>query len=218
MIRMNMAQGIYIDRKALNKDQITRVNTLAEENGIPVLGMGDLTVLNRMDLSQYLDIRTLAEKHAPGSTITVHQPPAGTDLDIITIPADLLEETIKANQEEFFEGVHRMEIVSLAGGGQACLPVFITDQSNALAISDDLIRLCVSILIRNHTCRMDGNTLLISKNRFDPDKARSFGISPGPLYGELMAGREIVVDGKVIRPDMVMTPAEKSIQIPRWGR
>jgi hypothetical protein len=39
-------------------------------------------------------------------------------------------------------------------------------------------------------------------------------VPAGPLYGELMKGRVVVIDGREITPDMVRISKEVTIQIP----
>ncbi len=40
--------------------------------------------------------------------------------------------------------------------------------------------------------------------RFNRDAAIALGVLPGPLFGKLQHGQEVLVDGKVVRPDQVM--------------
>jgi ribonuclease Z len=40
--------------------------------------------------------------------------------------------------------------------------------------------------------------------RFNREAAIALGVSPGPLFGKLQHGQEVLVDGKVVRPDQVM--------------
>jgi ribonuclease Z len=48
--------------------------------------------------------------------------------------------------------------------------------------------------------------------RFHPDRAEALGVSPGPLFGMLQRGREVVLDGgRVVRPEDV-------VDAPRRGR
>ncbi|MCA9671618.1 MAG: ribonuclease Z [Myxococcales bacterium] len=45
----------------------------------------------------------------------------------------------------------------------------------------------------------------IRPGRFDPEAARALGIPPGPLYGQLQAGKTVSLDdGREIRPDQVV--------------
>ena len=42
--------------------------------------------------------------------------------------------------------------------------------------------------------------------RFHPGKARRLGVPPGPLFSKLQKGMSVTVNGKVIKPEMVMGP------------
>ncbi len=117
----------------------------------------------------------------------------------------------------FMEGLSRLPVGHLSGKGMAVYPTFISNATNCPNISDDLINLCVSILHRNCDCRFDGDRLIIARQRFDPDKARQYGIPAGPLIQNLAAGQSIEVNGTVISPEMVMSRTEKIICIPGRG-
>ena len=56
--------------------------------------------------------------------------------------------------------------------------------------------------------------LIIHKVRFDPHKARELGVPSGPSYKHLVAGQEVVINGRVITPDMVSFCSEIKIHIP----
>lgn len=40
--------------------------------------------------------------------------------------------------------------------------------------------------------------------RFDRDAAIALGVTPGPLFGKLQHGQDVLVDGRTVRPDQVM--------------
>src|SRR6059036_2386882 len=49
--------------------------------------------------------------------------------------------------------------------------------------------------------------------RFRPAEAKRLGVPEGPLWKELQSGREVKVDGKIVRPTQVTGPARKSLKI-----
>jgi ribonuclease Z len=51
------------------------------------------------------------------------------------------------------------------------------------------------------------------KGRFRPDRARELGVPPGPMFGELQSGREVMVGELTITPSMVMGPPRKGIKV-----
>jgi ribonuclease BN (tRNA processing enzyme) len=53
----------------------------------------------------------------------------------------------------------------------------------------------------------------LKETKLDPKKAIEFGVKPGPLLGLLAAGREIEINGRIIKPEMVTTKREKFIEV-----
>lgn len=50
--------------------------------------------------------------------------------------------------------------------------------------------------------------------RFDIAAARALGIPPGPVYGELQAGKTVTLDdGRVVAPDEVLGPARPGLRV-----
>ncbi len=61
---------------------------------------------------------------------------------------------------------------------------------------------------------------LIEKDRpgkFDRKKAEELGIPPGPLYSKLVRGEEIEIDGRIIKPEMVVGPRRPGRKIVYTG-
>jgi len=58
---------------------------------------------------------------------------------------------------------------------------------------------------RYDSVEREGDELRAREHRFDPDLARTLGISEGPKYGQLSAGQSVEVDGEEIPPEAVHT-------------
>ena len=61
---------------------------------------------------------------------------------------------------------------------------------------------------------------LIERDRpgkFDRAKAEALGIPPGPLYSKLVRGESVVVNGRVVTPDMVVGPKRKGRKVVYTG-
>ena len=53
--------------------------------------------------------------------------------------------------------------------------------------------------------------------RFDRDAAISLGVPPGPLFGRLQHGQEVVVEGRTVQPCQVMGPARPGRKVVYTG-
>lgn len=53
----------------------------------------------------------------------------------------------------------------------------------------------------------------IKQPKFLRPKAIELGIPPGPLFGQLQAGHSITLDGKEIKPEQVLGPPRKGVQL-----
>ena len=214
----SLAQAAYIDRKAIPVPDQRRLEGILTDIGLPVLSEGDIRSLGRLDWASYLAIRRLAGEIAPGSRCHVHGltgrgEPVRVDLD-----PDLVSEAVKSDEKAFFLSLGQMPVVQLSYGGIRVLPSFVTFTADAPAVINELITLCVKLItVSDHTV-VEGDRLIIRRVRFDPERARAYGIPRGPLFGQLSAGRSVEVQGRVITPAMVETCSVKEIHIPGLER
>lgn len=77
----------------------------------------------------------------------------------------------------------------------------------------EIIKKCIDIIREKHKLRRAGESLIIEVRKFSPDKAKSLGIKPGPLYARLARGDEIIAEERVIKPEMVLEAEYKTIKI-----
>lgn len=215
MISESGAVAVYLDGKSLSGLEEKKIVSYARESRVPILGQGDLQQLHNFPFSQYLALKKLAESVVPGGNIVIHALDAATDPTILEIPGDLLEEVMRSVPDEFISALDRYPLARITGGGKACHPKFIIDAGNEAEISDELIHLCVILVQSRYDCSFDGDFFVIRKKRFDAKKAQKLGIPAGPLYGDLMAGRPVTVNGSIVHPDMVLMMTEKRIHIPK---
>ncbi|NLV27949.1 MAG: D-tyrosyl-tRNA(Tyr) deacylase [Methanomicrobiales archaeon] len=213
MVTLSQAIAIYIDGKSLTGEEERKISKFAEKFYIPVLGQQELTHLSSLDLSEYLTIRSLADLTIPKSNIILHDLHSCPNPVIVNISPDLIEEVMKTIPEEFLTGLDNLPVVHLTGKGKACHPVFITERTCHSVVKQKITDLCMYLIKSKNSVKFDGNIMVITKNRFDPSKAKDLGIPPGPLYKELMSGKTIQCNGKSIKPEMVMTITEKKIFI-----
>jgi D-aminoacyl-tRNA deacylase len=105
-------------------------------------------------------------------------------------------------------------VVHVSTKDNRLLADFITNQKDSSQIINDLNTLCVKIIRNKEITATEKDHLIISKVRFDPQKARNLGVSPGPFYQQLASGQAIAIDGREITPDMVSSCSETKIHIP----
>jgi D-aminoacyl-tRNA deacylase len=214
LVQMSSADAVYIDRKALTPDEVSRLDRLASEAGIPRLTETEILLMKDLSWDTWKRIRELARSIDPRAE--VHN--TGTVADgtpvAIDLPHDLIREANLVDPAGFAEALGRLPAIVLTTSRTPILPVFIATGENSSVVLNDLISLCVTTISRGENTAIEGNQLIIRKMKFDPDRARSLGVPVGPRFGDLMRGISVIVDGREITPDMVRICEETYIQIP----
>lgn len=213
IISGSQAVAIYLDRKSLSGEEEQKILQYAKKIQIPVLGQHDLLRLKNLNFHEYLNIRNHAHNILADSTVIVHNLETCPHPTGISIPEDLIDEVMKNSPDEFLSELEKYSVVHLAGKGKACQAIFITEETCKDKVKQEITQLCITLLQSKFSCRLDSDSLVILKTRFDPVKAKNLGISPGPFFSELLAGNPVKTGDIIIYPDMVMTETEKRIKI-----
>ncbi len=218
MAAQSHAVAAYIDRKALDGQNLSRIEGLIDGLGLVRLAEHDLTGIGTLAWEDYLRIRTLALSIDPDVMVHVNSVESVEDPVAIEISPVLLAAALSAGGPGLLEEIRKIPITHLSTKKSAVLPVFITGQDQKETKLHDLITLCVSIIIINEETEIEGDHLIILKNKLDPGKARELGVPTGPLFGLLMKGEAVHVGNRVITPDMVQVFGRKDIHIPGLER
>jgi D-aminoacyl-tRNA deacylase len=214
LVKKSRAEAVYIDRKAMYPGEVARLIAIVREGGFLRLSETDLLQLRHLSLKVWQAIRGLARTIDSTAEMNITGMVREGVLQVIEIPPELLVEALRVDGAALKEGLGRIPVVYLSTREMPVMPVFITTEENPPGILNDLISLCVTIISRGENTAIEGDMLVIRKSKFDPSVARRLGIPEGPLFGELMKGNTLNIDGREITPDMVCTSEMKRIRIP----
>ncbi|MCK9579796.1 MAG: D-tyrosyl-tRNA(Tyr) deacylase [Methanoregula sp.] len=212
---MSGSVAAYIDRKALNREDLNRLLSILDELSIPTLSGSEILAMGSLSWERYRAVRELAETITQNARCYVHGlPECSGPLAIIRANPDLIAETAKSDEPGLISDLANLPVVHVSTQNNRLLPDFITNEQDSSEIINDLNTLCVKIIRSKQITATENDHLVITKVRFDPEKARNFGIQPGPAYKQLAAGRQVEVDGRIITPDLVSSCSEIRLHIP----
>jgi len=210
------AAAAHIDRKALSKQELSRLEGILSDLGLEEISEGDLRKINGMSFSTWIAYRNLAAKTAQDLKIFPHGRITDGEPSVIELPADLFSAAYLGYEEFLLTELDKMgNIFHTTGKGGRIMPTLFTPAENRRQASGDLIVLSVQQITRTQDSLVEGDQITITRRQFDPGIARTLGVSSGPLYGQLAAGTSVdLPDGRTITPDMVTKVVRTSIKIP----
>jgi len=214
MAEQTGAVAAYIDKKALNSGETSRLEGLLREIPLIRLTEKDLVNMGALSFPHYLEMRAIAREHSPEARLHLHRFDEDGPPSVVTVPEQLLLEAVKTGGKEWTPALEAIPVAHLSTPKKPLLSSFITTEGNYAGVLHDLISLCVATISKDQELAVDGEDLLIRRRRLDPSKARELGIPQGPLLGELMKGSPVRIGETTITPDMVITCEEKKIHIP----
>lgn len=197
------AEAAYVDRKAIDRPVLEHLYALLAAAGLPLLGEKDLHQIGDLTWQEYWSLRQIAEEVEPGVRLVSGALSGKGTLITATLPAELLAQAFSADPGRVIAAISRMPMAYLSGKGGVFLPIIITYEQYRSQIIHDLITLCVKTIREEQHAVIDGDRLIITKERFDPELAASLGVPPGALFGMLKGGQAVRVGDQVIEPEMV---------------
>ena len=214
MMEKSGAVAAYIDRKALDREDLNNLSSLLKRLSILRLSESEIRALGHLSWNTYRDVRVMAGQVSADARCYIHDLRGEGRLCTVRVNPVLLNETIKAGEADLIQDLEKLSLVHLSTQDNRLLPDFITYESHLPQIINDLNTLCVKIIRNKEITATEKNTLIIHKVRFDPHKARELGVPPGPSFKHLADGQDVSINGRVITPDMVSSCSEMKIHIP----
>jgi D-aminoacyl-tRNA deacylase len=214
MIAQSGAVAAYIDRKALNREELKKLTGMLKQIAFLQLSESEIKAIGHLSWETYRAVREMAEQACAGARCYIHDLKGEGTLCRIRINPELLNETIKSDERFFIENLNALGVVHLSNQDNRLLPEFITFEEHSSRIINDLNTLCVKIIRSKEITATEKDTLIIHKVRFDPRKARELGVPSGPAYKHLVSGQSVEVNGRWITPAMVSSCSEINIHIP----
>ncbi|MDO9325099.1 MAG: D-aminoacyl-tRNA deacylase [Methanoregula sp.] len=208
------AVAAYIDRKAIDREAISHLSGLLDQLAIPRLSESEISALGYLPWDTYLSVRAMAEQVSPGARCYIHALKGAGTLSLIRANPVLIAETAKSDEPGLIKDLDELPVVHLSTRDNRLLPDFITFEEHSSQFIHDLNTLCVKIIRNKEITATESDHLIITKVRFDPQKARELGVPPGPAYKQLGAGQSIEISGEVITPAMVSLCSKTDIHIP----
>ncbi len=231
IIRCTGAESVYIDKKAVSRDELEKIHRFAGKAELPVIGQTDLQQIGSLCFDHYKKILRKSKEISLDSHIHIHKLIELENPEILSVPSDLIEMALKIDSEHLFSDLDQLPIVHISSNGVACQPQFIGNDTNRLFLQKQIIRSCITILSTYYKNRMtfsdsidtylkneseyflpDGE-IVITEKRFDPSIAESLGVKPGRDFGKLRNGETLIIDEKLITPEMVFTEDVKQINM-----
>ncbi len=208
------AVAAYIDRKALDREELNNLSGMLKRLSILRLSESEIMAMGHLSWDTYQAVRVMAEQVSSGARCYIHDLQGEGTLCTVRVNTDLIGETVKSDETGLIQSLDNLPVVHLSTHDNRLLPEFITYEDHSSQIINDLNTLCVKIIRNKEITATEKDTLIIHKVRFDPHKARELGVPAGPSYKHLVAGQEVVINGRVITPDMVSSCREIKIHIP----
>ena len=134
------------------------------------------------------------------------------DLEVVPLPADLLTEAQGIDQTATREAVERATVAfeTTEGGNRVAGRAVIAADHDAETLVDEL----VGVLKRGYDAvEREDDTVVARETAFDPDRARTLGVTEGPQLGKLAEGEPVTVGGDEIDPSVVHVEREHRFSV-----
>ena len=216
ILKSGGVSAAHVDHKALLKQDLSHIKEILAEVGLEEITEGDLKKINSMSFETWCAYRDMAFKTDPDLKIFPHGSILDEEPSMITLPSDLFSVAFMGYEDVLLAELDKMgNIFHTTGKGGKLMPTLLTSAKNRRQVSGDLIVLSVQQITRTQDSLVEGDHITITRRQFDPGLARMLGVSSGPLFGQLVAGKSVTLpSGRTITPDLVTKVVKISIKIP----
>jgi D-aminoacyl-tRNA deacylase len=128
------------------------------------------------------------------------------------LPADLLETCVGIDRDRTRELVAANAVAfgTTENGTVPTERVLLAEGGDGAVILDGLVTVLEG---KYDEVERDGDTVTARTRGFDPEKARTLGVSEGPAFGRLASGQAVEVNGRVIDPETVESVTEERFSL-----
>ncbi|MEF8773593.1 MAG: D-aminoacyl-tRNA deacylase [Halobacteriales archaeon] len=134
---------------------------------------------------------------------------APPDVTTVDLPDDLLAAALAADGDRTREAVAGALVAydTEEGGTRPQGRAVVRSPADVTVLVDRL----ASVLATDYeTVEVREDAVVATESAFDPDRAREYGVEPGPAFGRLAEGETVEVDGELVRPADVT--AERTVR------
>ncbi len=218
------ADFAYFDRKSMKAEQREKLGKIIESTGFEVLKESDIRDMDGIPWQFCTQLRQKVKEVCPTGRpmitdgirceISSCQDCVCPKVKIARINPELISEAEKIDRERLkkFLSDHNIAYIEYEDGRFAHV-IIALDSNCARLVAEELTEECVDILKKHYEVDLNKGILQITEKKFSPERARSLGLSEGPVFGRLAQGESVIVDGKTINPEMVYETNKRIIKL-----
>ncbi|HJK01180.1 MAG TPA: D-tyrosyl-tRNA(Tyr) deacylase [Methanocorpusculum sp.] len=218
MIEKSSAVAAYIDKKAMSKFELSHIKNLLRELSIPEVLEGDLHKIGTMSWELWTRFLSIARDIDPTAKLFPHgYVDVGTGEPVaIVLPDEFFNAAFGGREAVLFAELDLIGgVFHVTSNNGKVLPIILTTTSRRRDVAGDLIGLSIQQITRTNDTSVDGDQIIITRQKFDAQLARMHGVPNGPLFGKLVSGESVTLpDGKLVTLEMVTKTVQSIIHIP----
>ena len=127
------------------------------------------------------------------------------EFETVSLPADLLDRAQGIDQERTRELVAARALAFETEENGIAGRAAVASRGDYTAIIDGIVDL---LRVEYDAVERREDAVVARQEAFDPEKAKTLGVSEGPMFGRLSAGESVEVNGRTIPPKQVRSERE----------